>query len=80
MDLDAISRDVRAYNAKMVDDLKKTWQGIFHKMFHGLKPATQEKRDQIGDYDAAVRAKYGAQPRRDCVDDNHGQPPTDWLA
>ena len=79
LDLARASRNVRAYNKQMVDDLAQTWQGLFHKMFHGLKPARDAPKDQLLDYDAAMLAKYGAAPSG-CVGDAHGQRPSDWLA
>lgn len=55
----------------MVLDLKQEWQNIFHKMFRGLRPAAAAPRHQLGDYDSALRAKYGARQTDRCVGDAH---------
>ena len=72
LDLAQMSRDVKAYNERMVLDLKNEWKALFERMFHGLPPAQRQQRRQIQDYDAALLAAYGARQSDRCVGDRHG--------
>ena len=79
LDLRGISQRVIAYNEEMVRDLKGEWRSIFAKMFHGLKPAASEPREQKRNYDEALLAKYGARQSDRCVGDAFDGAAFDWL-
>ena len=79
LDLRGISQRVIAYNEEMVRDLKGEWRAIFAKMFHGLKPAASEPREQKRNYDEALSAKYGARQSDRCVGDAFDGAASDWL-
>jgi hypothetical protein len=61
----------KAYNAQAKEELLSNWQALFHRMFHGLKPATIEPREQIPDFDRAMKAKYGISVNPTCLGDTH---------
>jgi hypothetical protein len=70
-DLGVISRAMKAHNLKAKAELVFTWQRLFERMFHGLKPASSEPREQLADFDAAMQAQYGIVVSRNCVGDAH---------
>jgi hypothetical protein len=74
-DLGATSAAMKIYNLKTKKELVATWQGLFHKMFHGRPPAAQQPLVQVQSYDDAMLAKYGATVNRGCVGDSHSQVP-----
>ena len=70
-DLSATSEKMQQYNAETKEKLFSTWSAIFHKMFNGIAPAAQKPRPQLMDFDASMKAMYGAKVHGGCVGDTH---------
>ena len=68
-DLAATSRKIAEHNVKQKEELVAQWQALFHRMFHGIPPASASPRPQDADFDRAMARQYRVKVAGACTGD-----------